>query len=81
MFSEKSKPLTKMDNGQSGIVKEISGGHGAVRRLKILGIRPGQKITKVSSMFMKGPVTVKTGHTKVGIGYGLASKVIVETKK
>jgi len=70
--------LTQMGVGQSGVVAEIAGGFGARRRLEALGLRVGKKITKISGMFMRGPVTVQVGHTQVGIGFGMASKVMVE---
>ena len=78
MNLKKMLPLTQMKSGQSGIVSEIMGGFGATRRLEMLGIRVGRKITKISGMFMRGPVTVQVGHTQVGIGFGMASKVLVE---
>jgi len=74
-------PLTQMEEGRSGIVVEIMGGIGALRRLELLGVRVGRKITKISGMFMRGPVTVQVDHTQVGIGFGMASKVIVEVKE
>jgi len=45
---------------------------------RALGIRPGKRITKVGSMFMRGPVTVQLDSTQVAIGFGMANKVIVE---
>lgn len=73
--------LTQLKPGESGIVLEIHGGHGLSRRLHNLGIREGKKITKISSHFWRGPVTVKAGHTKVAIGFGMASKVAVEIEE
>ncbi len=70
--------LRQMKAGQSGIVAQIQGGHGLINRLSALGIRPGKKITKVGSMFMRGPVTVQLDSTQVAIGFGMANKVIVE---
>jgi len=70
--------LRQMQAGQSGIVAQIQGGHGLINRLSALGIRPGKKITKVGSMFMRGPVTVQLDSTQVAIGFGMANKVIVE---
>ena len=67
-----------MQAGQSGKVAQIQGGHGLINRLSALGIRPGKKITKVGSMFMRGPVTVQLDSTQVAIGFGMANKVIVE---
>jgi ferrous iron transport protein A len=57
---------------------DIKGGHGAIKRLQSMGIRPGKKITKVSSMFMRGPVTLQVDRTQIAIGHGMASKILVE---
>ena len=70
--------LTRMQTGQSGIVVQIQGGHGLVNRLDALGIRPGKRITKVGSMFMRGPVTVQVDRAQVAVGFGMASRIIVE---
>jgi len=67
-----------MRAGQSGIVVEIRGGHGLVSRLSALGIRPGKRITKVSSMLMRGPVTVQVDNAQLAIGFRMAMDVIVE---
>ena len=78
MPDSKQITLRQMQAGQSGIVAQIQGGHGLISRLSALGIRPGKKITKVGSMFMRGPVTVQLDSTQVAIGFGMANKVIVE---
>ena len=70
--------LSRMKIGQSGIVVQIQGGRGLTNRLSALGIRPGQRITKVSSMFMRGPVTIQVGSAQVAIGFGMANRIIVE---
>lgn len=53
----------------------------AVNRLNALGIRPGKRITKVSSMLMRGPVTIQLGTAQVALGFGMANKVIVELEE
>ena len=78
MLGEKQVSLARMQTKQSGRVVEIQGGHGLVNRLSALGIRPGKRITKVSSMFMRGPVTVQVDRVQVAIGFGMAKRVIVE---
>ena len=78
MLEEKRIPVSKLKSGKSGRVIEISGGKGVTDRLAALGIRPGQKLTKISSMLWKGPVTIQAGHTRVAIGHGMASKIIVD---
>lgn len=67
-----------MPAGHSGMVVQIQGGRGLINRLSALGIRPGQRVTKVGSMFMRGPVTIQVGNAQVAIGFGMANKIIVE---
>lgn len=73
------KDLTHMKSGESGQVTDLRGGHGMLRRLEALGIRPGVPITKVSSQFMRGPVVVRMGNTQVAIGFGMARHILVNT--
>ena len=68
----------QMRAGQSGRIVQVSGGPGLVRRLNALGIRPGKRITKISSMFMRGPVTIQVDRTQAAIGHGMAAKIFVE---
>jgi ferrous iron transport protein A len=77
----KQIPLSRMETGQSAIVVQIHGGHGLMSRLGSLGIRPGQRITKVSSMLMRGPVTIRVGNSQVAIGFGMANKILVELEQ
>jgi len=67
-----------MEAGQTGTVIQILGGRGLSRRLEAMGIRPGKKVTKISSMLFRGPVTLRTNQTQVAIGFGMASKIMVE---
>ena len=67
-----------MNRGESGVVLEIIGGQGVIRRLEALGVRPGIAITKVSSQLMRGPITIQLGNTQVALGFGIARKVIVK---
>jgi len=67
-----------MQIGQSGVVVQIQGGHGLVNRLNSLGIRSGKRITKTSSMIMRGPVTIEVDRAQVAIGFGMARRIIVE---
>ncbi|MFC1897818.1 ferrous iron transport protein A [Chloroflexota bacterium] len=78
MAEEKQTTLAGMQAGQSGVVVQIQGGHGLINRLNSLGIRPGKKIINVSSMIMRGPVTIQVDRTQVAIGFGMAKRIIVE---
>ncbi|MFC1981831.1 ferrous iron transport protein A [Chloroflexota bacterium] len=81
MSDKKLVTLRQMGTGQSGKVVELQGGRGLINRLSAMGIRPGKKITKISSMLMRGPVTIQSGHTRLAIGFGMASKIIVELEE
>ena len=70
--------LTKMKQGESGIIVDIHGGHGLLKRLESLGVRTGVRIIKVSSQFMRGPINIKVGNSKIALGFGIAKKIIIE---
>jgi ferrous iron transport protein A len=74
----KQVTLARMRAGQSGMVLRIEGGHGLVNRLNALGIIPGKRITKISSMLMRGPATAEVDRTQVAVGYGMASRILVQ---
>jgi ferrous iron transport protein A len=69
--------LIEMEKGQRATVLQLKGGHGLVNRLNALGILPGKKITKVSAMLMRGPVTVEVDRVQIAIGFGMARKIVV----
>lgn len=69
--------LSELDSGQSGKVVDILGGFGIRRRVQAMGIRPGKSITKISGMFMRGPVVVRVDHMEVAIGWGMARRIMV----
>ena len=70
--------LSQMQGDQTGTVIQILGGRGLIRRLDALGIRPGKKVTKISSTLFRGPITLRTNQTQVAIGFGMAKKILVE---
>lgn len=70
--------LIEMRPGDEGIVVDIKGGYGFLRRLEYLGVRVGVKIKKVSSQFLRGPVIIQVGNTQVALGYGMASKILLK---
>lgn len=77
----KEMNLTKMQPGETGFIKEIEGGEGFINRIQSMGIRPGKKIKKVSSHFLRGPQTIEMDNMKVAIGFGMAEKIIVEVSR
>ena len=70
--------LGMMRTGDSGIVVRMTGGRHMINRLDALGIRQGKRITKFSSMFMRGPVTIEIDGAQVAIGYRMANRIVVK---
>jgi len=70
--------LAQMRSGQKGRIVEINGGYGLARKLEALGIRTGKEITKISEQLMRGPVLLQHNNTQAAVGFGMASRVLVE---
>ncbi len=70
--------VVKMKIGQAGKVVEIHGGAGMSSRLENLGIRVGEEVKKLNQQAMRGPVVVAIGKSQVAIGFGMATKILVE---
>ena len=73
-------PLTQMKRGETGRIISINGGFGFVRRLQSMNIRAGKRITKQSTIFRRGPITIRLDNTQVALGFGMASKILVEVE-
>lgn len=69
--------LVDMKTGQSGRIRQIYGGRGMTARLQALGLFPGKRITKLSSV-LRGPVVVEIDRTRVALGHGCASRIFAE---
>ncbi|KPK98869.1 MAG: hypothetical protein AMJ95_01970 [Omnitrophica WOR_2 bacterium SM23_72] len=70
--------LTQMKANQRGKIFEIASGSALSARLMSLGIYKGREITKLGHLALRGPVALKVGRTVMALGYGMASKIIVE---
>ena len=75
------KTLEDLKPGEGGRIAQIDGGHGMVGRLAALGIRPGRRITKLSSGFMRGPVTIEVDRAQMAIGFGMAKRIQIEVEE
>jgi len=72
------KRIVDMKPNEVGTVTRIDGGHGLVRRLETMGVRPGVVIVKRSSQPLRGPVTIQVYGTELAIGFGIACRIHVE---
>lgn len=74
-------PLVNVNTGESCRVVRVAGGYGMIRKLGLMGIQEGKTIKKISSQPMRGPVVIEIGGSQVAIGYGMASRILVEVGK
>lgn len=70
------RPLSTVKEGEMVDILEISGGRNVKLRLSELGLGKGARITVVRNS--GGPVIVHYGDSKMALGHGVATKVIVE---
>ena len=78
MMKAKVATAAQMLAGQSGVVLGVEGGHVLLGRLESLGIRPGKRIRKVSSGFMKGPSVIEVDGCDIAIGYRMANRILTK---
>jgi ferrous iron transport protein A len=81
LFQNEQLTLAEMKTGQTGTVVGVLGGHGLIKRLDALGIRPGKKVTKINSTLFRGPIMLRVNNTQVAVGFGMARRIIVEADK
>ncbi|MHA1684701.1 MAG: FeoA family protein [Promethearchaeota archaeon] len=74
-------PLSLLKDGQESVVVKIQAGRGAHTRLCHLGILPGTRIKKLQGAPFKGPVKIEVRDTTLALGFGLASKILVDGGK
>jgi ferrous iron transport protein A len=81
MKSEKNgTSLTVLEDGQTGIIVSVSGGKILTKRLADLGITSGTEVKVIRRTLFSGPVQVEVAGSRLVLGNGLASKIIVELK-
>lgn len=68
-------PLISLVEGEEGVVHSISGGRGLTSRLASMGIAPGIRIKILRNS--GGPVVILTNGTRVAIGRGQASRIMI----
>jgi len=72
--------LADLENGQTGIIISMHDGKKASKRLADLGLKPGTEITVRNRTLFSGPVQIEVNGSKLVLGRGLATKIIVELK-
>jgi len=70
-------PLVIIKPGEKVEVVELRGGHNFVKRLSDMGIYPGVVLEVISNVG-QGPVIVAKEGNRIGIGLGMAHKIMVK---
>ena len=79
-YSENSLRLADLEDGQTGVIVSVLGGKMLTKRLADLGITSGKDVRVIRKTIFSGPVQVEVAGSKLVIGWGLASKIMVEVK-
>lgn len=69
--------LDAVPNGESVQIRAVQGGHSVLSRLASLGFTPGARLHVIQN-FGHGPILVALRDTRVALGRGEASKILVE---
>ncbi len=71
--------LIDLKEGQKGIIVSILGGRRAIKRLTDLGLTPQTEI-KILRKALWHPIEIEARGSKLVLGRGLASKILVKLK-
>jgi ferrous iron transport protein A len=69
-------PLAFVKPGKKVKIAEIKGGKGVYERLLSMGLVPGREVIVLRNG--PGPIVVKVGESRVGMGFGVGRKILVE---
>jgi ferrous iron transport protein A len=69
--------LSQLSKGERARVSVLDGGRGFNARLAALGFTPGVEVTMIQN-FGRGPVIVLVRGTRIALGRGEASRVLIE---
>ena len=78
-MNEERISLSVLSPGKVGVVHQLDGGRGFVSRLAALGFTIGAEVTMVQN-FGHGPIIVLVRDTRVALGRGEATKILVKRK-
>jgi ferrous iron transport protein A len=76
-MSKNGMNLSAVPIGESVQIRTLKGGHHYLSRLASLGFTPGAKL-KVVQNYGHGPIIVTLRDTRVALGRGEASKILVD---
>ncbi len=74
------KSLTELEDGQRAVIVSVLGGKLLTKRLADVGIPSGTEIKVIRKTLFSGPVQVEVAGSRLVLGWGLATKIMVELK-
>ncbi len=74
-------PLTFLEKGDVARLVRIEGGYGITHRLSELGLCGNCEIKILETSSHRGPVKIKVRGSELMLGFGQASRILVEAKK
>jgi Fe2+ transport system protein FeoA len=69
--------LTGIKTGRKAVLVSVEGGRAAEKRLLDMGLIVGEEISVINNSGF-GPLTINLKGSRVALGHGLASKLIVK---
>jgi len=72
--------LTDLKVGQSGMIIAVGGGRMPAKRLADMGLTPGTAIKVLRKTLFSGPVQIEVCGSRLVLGRGLATRIIVEPR-
>ena len=72
--------LADLEQGAEAIVRSVIAGYTVARRLADMGLTPGTVVRVVRKNALMGPIEVEVRGTRLLLGRGVASKVLVEPR-
>ena len=76
-MTNQDMPLALVCPGETVTVTTVRAGYGLQRRLADMGLTPGVQIRVINSQ-MPGPVLIDLRGSRLGLGFGVAQKILVK---
>lgn len=71
------KPLSMLQSGRSARVVALAGGNEFRQRLVSMGLIIGSEIRIVSNGNSAGPTLIASGHSRLALGRGMTTRILV----
>jgi len=77
---EEEVPISRLQAGESGVVRSYAGGRGMLGRCLSMGFTPGSPV-RVIENYGRGPILVSVCNSEVAVGREIAGRILVTRKR